>query len=286
VPGGDPSRADAAAALAALAGVSLGGWQRFLLESFLRRDGGRWSAFECGVVVPRQNGKSLALIIRALAGALLFGEQLVIISAHEWRTVVELFRTAVSLVEDSPLRRHLAGVRRAGGEEAIEFTGGARVRFLNRSRESARGFSVDCVILDEAHRVTTEQMQALLPTLSARLDPQIVYAAHGPAPEALQLSRLRQRVLNGDTERLCWLEWSADPASDTEDRAAWLAANPAVGEAFCGLTSGRMAEERASLGWEGFRAERLACAPWPSELDGAYGLFSPEDVRALFGRPG
>lgn len=183
------------------------------------------------------------------------------------------------------MRVQVRNVRKAGGEEAIEFTNGARIRFLNRSRESARGFSVDCVILDEAHTVTAEQMQALMPTLSARRDPQVIYAAHGPAPSAWHLSRMRQRVLNGDTSRLCWLEWSADPEGDTEDPKAWLRANPAVGEPYCGLTPERMAEERASLGFEGFRAERLACAGWPSEMDGAYGLFSPEDVRALFGRP-
>ena len=286
VPAGDAGRAAAAVGLAALAGVQLGGWQRFELDAFLRRDGGRWSAFECAVIVPRQNGKSVGLLIRALAGALLFGERLVIVSAHEWRTVVELFRAAVDLVTHSPLRRQVRSVRRAGGEEAIEFTNGARIRFLNRSRESARGFSIDCVIMDEAHTVTAEQMQALLPTLSSRPDPQIIYAAHGPAPSAWHLSRMRQRVLTGDTARLAWLEWSADPDGDTEDVSAWLAANPAVGEPFCGLTRARMGEERLSLGFEGFRAERLACAPWPSEMDGAYGIFSPDDVRGLFGRSG
>ena len=208
-----------------------------------------------------------------------------IVSAHEWRTVVELFRTAVDLCLGSPLRRHVRNVRQAGGEEAIEFTNGARIRFLNRSTQSGRGFSIDLVILDEAHTVTAEQMAALLPTLSARPDPQVIYAAHGPASSAWHLSRVRQRVLNGDTGRLAWLEWSADPALDTDDRGLWLAANPAVGEKFCGLDMQRMAEERASLGWDGFRGERLACAPWPSEMDGAYALFSPDDVRALFGRP-
>lgn len=285
VPDGDPGRSAAAIGLAALAGVQLGGWQRLELEAFLRRDQGKWSAFECVAICPRQNGKSVGLLVRALAGVLLFGERLVIVSAHEWRTVVELFRTCQDWVLHSPLRRQVLHIRRAGGEEAIEFTNGARIRFLNRSRESARGFSIDCVIMDEAHTVTAEQMQALLPTLSARPDPQIIYAAHGPAASAWHLSRMRQRVVTGDTARLCWLEWSADPGGDTEDPVAWLAANPAVGERFCSLTRARMAEERASLGFDGFRAERLACAPWPSELDGAYGLFSPDDVRDLFGRP-
>jgi phage terminase large subunit-like protein len=235
-------------------------------------------------VVPRQNGKSVALGIRALAGALLFGERLIIVSAHEWRTVVELFRAADDLLAESPLRRQVRRVRRSGGEEAIEFTSGGRIRFMNRSRESARGFSADCVIMDEAHTLSGEQMAALLPVLSARPDPQIVYACAGPGPGAWHLSRLRQRVLNGDTSRLCWLEWSGDPGGDIEDEAMWEAANPAVASGR--LTVERMREERVSLGRDGFMSERLACAPWPSELDGAYQLFSPEDVRRYFGRTG
>lgn len=288
VPPGDTRRAAPAVTLAALAGIELDGWQRFALEANLARSGGQWSAFETVLIVPRQNGKSVVLSVRALAGALLFGERLVIVSAHEWRTAVELFRAAVDLVLGTPLRRYLRngerGIRRAGGEEAIEFASGSRIRFMNRSKESARGFSADCVIMDEAHTVTGEQMAALLPTLSARPDPQIVYACAGPGPGAWHLSRLRQRVLNGDTRRLCWLEWSADPDGDVEDEQAWLAANPASVSGR-GLSAERMREERASLGFDGFKAERLACAPWPSETDGAYQLFSPDDMKALFGRP-
>jgi phage terminase large subunit-like protein len=278
----DGTRAAAAAGVAAAAGISLDGWQRHVLEAALGRTGGRWAAFEAAVIVPRQNGKSLLLAVRELAGVLCFGERLVIHSAHEWRTVSEQFTQTLDLVEGSPLRRYLRRVRRTGGEESVTFTNGGRIRFMNRSRESARGFSADCVILDEAHALTAEQAGALLPVLSSRPDPQLWYAAAGPAPGAWQLSRVRQRVQHGDTARLAWLEWSADPAADTEDRAVWLAANPAA--AAGRLSVERMAEERASLGFEGFRAERLACAPWPSEMDGAYGLFTPDDLRDLFGR--
>jgi hypothetical protein len=284
VPDGDEARAEAAIGLAALAGTDLDGWQRFGLRASLGRREGRWASFENVWVVPRQNGKSVALGIRALAGALLFGERLVIVSAHEWRTVVELFRAADDLLAGSALRKHVRRVRRAGGEEAIEFTNGNRVRFMNRSRESARGFSADSVIMDEAHTVTGDQMAALLPVLSARPDPQVTYACAGPGPQAWHLSRLRSRVLNGDHARLCWLEWSADPDGDVEDEDAWLAANPA--SASGRLQVERMREERVSLGFDGFKAERLACAPWPSEMEGAYKLFTPDDVRSLFGRAG
>lgn len=282
VPPGGGKRAVAAAGVAALGGVTLDPWQRFTFEACLGRSGGRWSAFECALVVPRQNGKTMLLAIRELAGVLCFGERLVIHSAHEWRTVAESFRATLDLVEGSPLRRQVVRVRRTGGEESIEFAGGGRIRFMNRSRESARGFSADLVVLDEAHALTAGQAAALLPVLSSRPDPQLWYAGAGPAPGAWQLSRLRQRVLHGDTKRLAWLEWSADPDADTEDPQTWLAANPAASAGR--LSVERMAEERSSLGFDGFRAERLACAPWPSELDSAYGVFTPDDLRELFGR--
>jgi hypothetical protein len=269
----------AAAGLAALAGVSLDGWQRMALDAGCDRRGGRWSAFEVGVVVPRQNGKSVVLAVRELAGALVFGERLVIHSAHEWRTVSEQFAQTLDLVEGSPLRRYLRRVRRTGGEESITFTNGARIRFMNRSRESARGFSADMITLDEAHALSEEQAGALLPVLSSRPDAQIWYAAAGPAPGAWQLARLRARACSEDPGRLSWLEWSADPAGDLDDEAVWAAANPAVASGR--LAVERMREERSALGASAFAAERLAAAPWPSEEAGAWATFTEDDWAAM-----
>ncbi len=280
IPGADPRRGQAAAGLAALAGVELDGWQRMTLDAMLDRRGGKWSAFEAGLIVPRQNGKTVLLAIREIAGALLFGERLVIASAHEWRTISEQFTATIDLIEGSPLRKYLSRVRRTGGEENITFANGSRIRFMNRSRESARGFSADAVILDEAHALTVDQASAMLPTLSARRDPQIVYAAAGPSPGAWQLARLRNRAMSEEPGRLCWLEWSADPgADDLEDPEVWRRCNPA--EAAGRLSLDRMAEERATLGAQGFAAERLAAAPWPSEAAGAWQMFTEDDYAAM-----
>src|SRR5439155_2837750 len=106
------------------------------------------------------------------------------------------------------------------------------------------------------------------------------YLAHGPTPEAWQLARLRNRALSEDPGRLCWLEWSADPErDDLEDPAVWARCNPA--EAAGRLSLERMAEERAALGAAGFAAERLAAAPWPSELAGAWQVFSEAEWAAM-----
>lgn len=281
VPCVDGRRGRAAVGLAALAGIQLDGAQRLILSAGCDRRGGRWSAFEVGIVEPRQNGKSVVLRVRELAGCLLFGERLVIHSAHEWRTVHEQFHDTMELLEGSPLSRYLRGVRRTGGEECITFTNGSRLRFMNRSRESARSFSADCVVMDEAHAVTIEQAQALVPVLSARRDAQVWYAAHGPAPGAWQLARLRNRAVSDSPGRLCWLEWSAGPDSNLDDPAVWAACNPA--EASGRLSLERMADERATLGPAGFAAERLAAGQWPSELAGAWRVFSEADYAAMIG---
>ena len=68
-----------AAELAASAGLVLDDWQRFVLDVGLsERADGQWSAFEVGLIVPRQNGKGSVLEARELAGLFLFGERLIL----------------------------------------------------------------------------------------------------------------------------------------------------------------------------------------------------------------
>jgi hypothetical protein len=282
VPRADGRRGKQAAGLAALAGVQLDGAQRLVLNAGCDWRDGRWSASTVGVVVPRRNLKSLCVRIRELSGLLLFGERLAIHSAHEWRTVSEQFGETMELIEGSPLKRYVRKVRWTGGEECIHFTNGARLRFMNRSKESARSFGADFIALDEAHAVTLEQAQALIPVLSDHPNSQVWWLAHGPTPTAWQLARLRNRALSEDPGRLAWLEWSADPAADDlEDEEVWKRVNPA--QAAGRLSLEKMREERATLGAAGFAAERLAAAPWPDELANAWQVFSEADWAAMTG---
>lgn len=71
--------------LARSCGLWLDPWQAFVLEHGLgERSDGKWSAFECAIVVSRQNGKGSILEARELAGLFLFDEQLILHSAHEF----------------------------------------------------------------------------------------------------------------------------------------------------------------------------------------------------------
>ena len=264
--------------LARQAGLVLDPWQAFVLERSLgeRRDG-QWAAFEVGLVVPRQNGKGSILEARELAGLFLLGERMIIHSAHQFDTSLEAFRRLLYLVEDNPdFSRRVKRVSRSHGEEGIELTTGQRIRFRTRTKGGGRGFSGDCLILDEAMVLPEMAHAALLPTLSARPNPQVWYAAsavdqlvheHGRV-----LTRVRARGLAGDDPKLAFFEWSPDVSLDhsdlvAEDRDVWAQANPGLG---IRILEEHVAAEQRSMDPRTFAVERLGIGDWPSldVLDG------------------
>lgn len=217
--------------LASLAGLQLDKWQSWLLTEMLQQDkGGRWSAFEVAVLVPRQNGKGGLLEARQLAGLFLNGEQLQVHTAHEFKTCFEHFLRIVSLVENTPeLDAKVQRIRRGAGEQAIELKTGERLRFLARTSASGRGMSGDTVYLDEAFALTPEIMGALLPTLSAVPNPQVVYTSSHPKFEQRVLWELVQRGRQGGSPRLLYADWGNEPGVDATCHTAIARANPAFG---------------------------------------------------------
>ena len=73
-------------------GIVLDDWQRWIVEHALsERADGTWSAFEVGLVCPRQNGKNFILEVVQLACIYLFGDETLVHSAHKFDTSVEHF---------------------------------------------------------------------------------------------------------------------------------------------------------------------------------------------------
>lgn len=269
-PGGQLSDAGLKAAdLAATAGLVLDDWQQYVVDQSLRRrSDGRWSAFEVCLIVSRQNGKGTVLEAFELAGLFLgeqdgFGdERLILHSAHEFKTASEAFRRILGLIQDTPLlSRQVAHVYLQRGAESIELKNGKRLRFVARSSGSGRGFSGDRVILDEAQILGNEAMEAVLPTLSARPNPQVIYTATAGNPDSVQLGRLRRRGLARNDLSLAFFEWSAEDGDDPAAMSTWAKANPGLG---IRITPDYVGRERATLSPEGFARERLSVGDYPS----------------------
>lgn len=217
--------------LAALAGLVLDDWQAWCIDMAVsEQSDGRWSAFEVGVEVGRQNGKGGILEARQLAGLTLLHDRLQVHTAHEFKTCFEHFLRMVQLVESNPdIDRQVIRIRRGAGEQAIEMRGGERLRFLARSGGSGRGLTGDVVYLDEAFALTPSMMGALLPTLSARPNPQVWYTSSAPLSTSTVQHGVRRRAAEGRSPRLFYAGWSNEPSVDPEDREAWARANPALG---------------------------------------------------------
>lgn len=259
--------------LAAYAGLHLDPAQQLVLHhGCAERDDGSWASFEVAVVEARQNGKGAILEARELAGLYLFGERRIVHTAHRFDTAVEHFQRLLQLIESQPdLEAKVLKVVRSHGEEGIRLRTGQELRIRTRSGGGARGFGGDLVVADEDMYFSSAQVNALMPILSTRPNPQLWY--FGSAVNAAEhehgatKTRVRNRALAGGDQRLTYLEWSPDATSpddvDASDPHVWAQANPALGRR---ISHEYVAAEQRSMTKRGFAVERLSIGDWP-DLD-------------------
>ncbi len=244
--------------LSASFGVVLDEWQEDVLQAALgERTDGRWAARMVGVSLPRQNGKSQLIVARALAGVFLFDEQLIMVSAHQQDTAREVFTRLVDILEMSPtLNARVDTYGKALGREYIRFKSGQVIRFKARSTGSGRGFSADCLLLDEAQILTGAAWAAILPTMSARPNPQVWLLGTPPTPsdDGEVFGRIRETAMSGRDSRLAYMEWSAESTEDIDDPVTWARANPAFP---LRIGAEAIESERSSMSDEQFQRERL-----------------------------
>lgn len=265
----EPKRAysdgEDAANLASAYGLTPDEWQRTILCSWLGRDNNdKFTASRCGVVVPRQNGKNAILEIRELYGAAILGEK-ILHTAHEVKTARKAFLRVASFFEnerDYPeLVDLVVAIRKTNGQEAILLTTGGSIEFSARSKGAARGFSVDILICDEAQFLNDEQLEALMPTISAAPlgNPQIIMVGTPPDSNlgGEVFNRMRKDGNSGTDEKLSWHEWSIDDMKsvDISDHQVWANCNPALG---IRLDISVIEDEFKQMSPDGFARERLS----------------------------
>ncbi|MCX6399226.1 MAG: terminase large subunit [Propionibacteriales bacterium] len=283
VPTYSKSAGDDATALAATAGLRLDPWQQLVLRDALgEREDGNWTSPQVGLLVARQNGKSAVLEARALAGLFLFDEPLIVYSAHRFKTASEVFKRIKAMVEGSPvLMDRVKQIRTGSGGESIELKNGNRLIFIARSNSSGRGLSVDTLLLDEAQELSDIELSAILPTMSARPNPQVWYTGTVPGPDDRNSevwTNVRDKGRTGDDAYLAWLEWSAgEDIGDLDDQARWAQSNPALG---LRVTNEFIeANEYGVLPDDSFARERLSI--WPSGSNaGIFGSAWDECLQA------
>lgn len=218
--------------------------QRITLRAGLgERADGSWAATRVGDFGPRQGtGKSDKIAARELAGLILFGERLIIHTAHEFPTANESFLRLVAVFENyDDLRRRVARIRYANGEQGIELQTGQRLKYRARTGGSGRGFAkADLVVYDEAQHLSREHVAASGPAKLANPNSQTWYAGSGGMSSSAVAWALRRDAILQRGGRLAYTEATAELVQvvggsivterpDPRDLEAWYRAIPGLG---------------------------------------------------------
>lgn len=184
---------------------------------------------ESVLLVPRQNGKTAITEALAIVHLFLLGARLIIHTAQLFPTAFESYLRMCSIIEDCPdLAKYVSAMRSGNGNVGIELVSGARLLYKARGPGQGRGFSGDLVILDEAYDLDPAMMSALIPALSARPNPQVIYTSSTGHEDSAVLIQARDRGLAREPN-IGLHEWCAEPKKSLDDVEQWYRANPALG---------------------------------------------------------
>jgi hypothetical protein len=225
-----------AAEFAETCGLVLDDWQRWCLDHILAERADRsWAATQVGLILPRQNGKNAVLEALELAALYLFDEPRILHTAHLAKTAADHMERMVALVKANADLERVTKFYFANGKEALVRTDtGGKIEFITRGKKTARGGSPTRVVFDEALFLSDDQIQAILPSMSAQSmnadgPPQMIYTSSAPLADSDVLHRIREHALSGDAKSMFYAEWGSEVGVDPADRDAWYAANPGMG---------------------------------------------------------
>lgn len=256
----------------------LNDWQRDILSCWLAEDNqGNYAATTCGLMVPRQNGKTEVVAARILYG-MLFGNggagEIIAYSAHSVEASLVVFNRLLDVFGDDreppeewkhPEMHSLVAYERfTNGHQAIRLKNGSEVSFNARSTGRKRSQTFDVMVYDEAGFLTDDQQSASKSTAASAPhgNPQMIYLGTPPSEHGVYaepFARVRNNALAGHG-RTCWHEWSIERLDrDTlADRNIWAECNPAMG---AHLLASFVESELMELSAEKFAIERLCW--WP-----------------------
>jgi phage terminase large subunit-like protein len=174
---------------------------------------GKWTSLNNVVICPRQNLKTFILECIVLTKLFVWDEKLIMWTAHEFATAEESFKHFDELIGSyDHLARRVRRIGRENGAEEFELHSGSVLRFRARTKSGGRGISGDTVVLDEAFALQAHHMGSLIPTMSARPNPQALYGSSAALATSTILRRLMKSGRAGDWSG-SYVEWQAEPGS-------------------------------------------------------------------------
>lgn len=235
---------DVVADMAPSMGYELLPWQRdFLCDMGAVDHAGKWAHPRVAESVPRQQGKSVVLIVWAAALAAVMGYK-VLWTEHNYSTTMEMLDRFRAIFGRQPhdtamgcdgWKDQLVAVRSQTSQEWMRFRSGGVIQFSTRTKSSRLGFSFDVVIYDEAQELTGVHTQVISPTTTSgdKHNLQLIYSgtptrAGNPAEV---FRNVRKQAWEGGekSDDLMWLEYGVEEVGDIWDESRWWAVMPSLG---------------------------------------------------------
>ena len=267
-------------------------WQSDVLSDWMAWKNGGWASRTCGGSVPRQNGKTGLIQVRASAGMILYNER-AIYTAHLQKTSTETFEEMASFFDGPKIRRYVKDIKTALGREQIILKSGAKIKFLARTRNGGRGQHGDLLIFDEAQELDASSQASFIPAISASRNPQVIYTGTPPDGESAgEVFRgIRDNAIAGNTTTTSWFEFSVKTIGDVYDKQRWARTNPALGRRILLSTIEGEVEQmppdtfaRERLGWWTPVVEHKLDYAIDKELWESCGSFAPKpDGKVAYG---
>ena len=185
-----------------------------------------------GLSIPRQVGKTYFVLVVLVILCILFPGLQVVWTAHHLRTSTRTFTHLRGICRRRKVAPHVRALRSANGEQQAEFVNGSTIMFGSRARGFGRGFDeVDVEVFDEAQILDTKSLEDMIAaTNQARHEHGALLFFMGtpprPSDPAEAFTARRADAWAGESDDAIWLEMSAEPDSDPDDRAQWPGMNP------------------------------------------------------------
>ncbi len=212
-------------------GITYDLWQQGLLYLMLgKRENGLYACGEGGTVISicRQVGKTFTIGSAVFLLCAMQPNLKVLWTAHRTRTSDETFQSMCGFAQNKLMAGHVEHIRRANGQQEIAFRNGSRIMFGAREQGFGRGFdAVDVEIFDEAQILTVKALNDMIPATNVSPNPLIVFMGTPPQPgdPSETFADKRSDGLK-HTDGMLYVEFSADPDCDPDDREQWAKANP------------------------------------------------------------
>lgn len=213
-------------------------WQRLVVDVAGEYDPDTGVPFyrEVDLTVMRQQGKSTLMLAGQTDRCISWPRpQRVSYSAQTGKDArAKLLQDFVPAWQTSPLWKLIRGVRRARGEEGIDWESGSLIDVMAGTGSAGHGRTLDLGHIDEAFDDEDDRReQAMVPAMSTREDAQLWVVSTAGTSKSTYLRRKveagRHAAMQDRGAGTAYFEWSVPDGEDIDDPDVWWQHMPALG---------------------------------------------------------